>query len=43
MIRLAPVALYTSYEEVGKSVQILKKIMSEKHYEKFKNERDVVA
>ncbi|WP_347940255.1 kynureninase [Peribacillus simplex] len=43
IIRLAPVALYTSYAEVWEVVQILKKIMSEKQYEKFKNEREVVA
>ncbi len=43
IIRLAPVALYTSYEEVWKVVQTLKKIMAEKQYEKFKNEREVVA
>ncbi|NHC41433.1 kynureninase [Bacillus sp. MM2020_1] len=43
IIRLAPVALYTSYEEVWEVVQILKKIMTEKLYEKFKNEREVVA
>jgi kynureninase len=43
IIRLAPVALYTSYEDVWKVVQLLKKIMSEKLYEKFSNEREVVA
>ncbi|SIQ05199.1 Kynureninase [Peribacillus simplex] len=43
IIRLAPVALYTSYAEVWEVVQILKKIMSEKQFEKFKNEREVVA
>ncbi|MDQ0862133.1 kynureninase [Bacillus sp. V2I10] len=43
IIRLAPVALYTSYEEVWQVVQILKKIMTEKEYEKFNNEREVVA
>ncbi|WP_144552199.1 kynureninase [Bacillus sp. X1(2014)] len=43
IIRLAPVALYTTYEEVWEVVQMLKKIMTEKHYEKFKNEREVVA
>lgn len=43
IIRLAPVALYTSYEEVWKVVQTLKKIMIEKQYEKFANEREVVA
>jgi kynureninase len=43
IIRLAPVALYTSYAEVWKVVQILKKIMTEKQYEKFENKRGVVA
>lgn len=43
IIRLAPVALYTSYEEVWTVVQTLKKIMIEKQYEKFANEREVVA
>ena len=43
IIRLAPVALYTSYCEVWETVQVLKKIMIEKQYEKFGNEREVVA
>ncbi|CRK82841.1 kynureninase [Neobacillus massiliamazoniensis] len=43
IIRLAPVALYTSYEEVWRVVQTLKKIMTEKEYEKFSNEREVIA
>ncbi|MFS0778096.1 kynureninase [Neobacillus sp. 3P2-tot-E-2] len=43
IIRLAPVALYTSYCEVWEAVALLKKIMREKQYENFKNERDVVA
>lgn len=43
IIRLAPVALYTSYTDVWEVVQILKKIMNEKQYEKYKNEREVVA
>src|SRR6478752_4429719 len=38
IIRLAPVALYTSYTEVWEVVQTLKKIMNDKEYEKFKNE-----
>jgi kynureninase len=42
-IRLAPVALYTSFVEVWKVVKTLKDIMTEKQYEKFNNERDVVA
>ncbi|UYV51470.1 kynureninase [Priestia megaterium] len=43
IIRLAPIALYTSYTEVWEVVQTLKKIMNDKEYEKFKNEREVVA
>ncbi|PLT28229.1 kynureninase [Peribacillus deserti] len=43
IIRLAPVALYSTFEEVWKVVQALKEIMKEKHYEKFPNEREVVA
>lgn len=43
IIRLAPVALYTSYCEVWETVQVLKKIMIEKQYEKFANEREVIA
>ncbi len=43
IIRLAPIALYTTYEEVWSVVQVLKRIMTEKQYEKFKNEREVVA
>lgn len=43
IIRLAPVALYTTYEEIYQMIQILKNIMQDKHYEKFSNEREVVA
>ncbi|RFB18062.1 kynureninase [Bacillus sp. HNG] len=43
MIRLAPVPLYNSFEDVWNVVQMLKTIMEEKQYEKYKNERDVVA
>lgn len=43
MIRLAPVPLYNSFEDVWNVVQLLKTIMEEKQYEKFNNERDVVA
>ncbi|MZQ86601.1 kynureninase [Paenibacillus sp. 5J-6] len=43
IIRLAPVALYTTYDEVWETVQRLKAIMLEKQYEKFENTRDVVA
>ncbi len=43
VIRLAPVALYTSFEDVHIAVQRLKKIMGEKQYEKFSNVREVIA
>ncbi|MBP0725664.1 kynureninase [Bacillus sp. RG28] len=43
VIRLAPMAFYTSYVEIWESVQILKKVMVEKQYEEFKNEREVIA
>lgn len=42
-IRLAPVALYNSFEDVWHTVQKLKVIMDEKRYEKFENKRGVVA
>ncbi|WP_342515207.1 kynureninase [Sporosarcina sp. FSL K6-1522] len=42
-IRLAPVALYNTFEEVWEVVQILKTIMEEEQYKKFENKRDVVA
>lgn len=43
VIRLAPVALYTSFEDVWRTVQALKVIMAGKRYEKFENRRGVVA
>jgi kynureninase len=42
-IRIAPVALYNSFEDVWKSIQILKKIMKEEQYKQFENTREVVA
>ncbi|WNS75416.1 kynureninase [Bacillus sp. DTU_2020_1000418_1_SI_GHA_SEK_038] len=42
-IRLAPAALYNTFQEVWEVVQILKKIMSEEQYKKFENKRDVVS
>jgi kynureninase len=42
-IRLAPVALYNTFEEVWKVVQVLKTIMIEEQYKKFENKRGVVA
>lgn len=43
VIRLAPVALYTSYHDVWRAVQILKRIMEEQTYERYENKRGVVA
>jgi kynureninase len=42
-IRLAPVPLYNTYEEVWKAVQILKKIMIEEQYKKYPNTRGIIA
>ncbi|WP_262175639.1 kynureninase [Saccharococcus sp. Marseille-Q5394] len=42
-IRLAPVALYNTFEDVWHTIQKLKVIMDEKRYEKFENKRGVVA
>lgn len=43
VIRLAPVALYTSYTDVWRMVRILAKIMAEKQYAKYENRRGVGA
>lgn len=43
VIRLAPVPLYTSYADVWQAIQILKRIMVEKLYESYENQREVVA
>ncbi|WP_047981834.1 kynureninase [Ornithinibacillus contaminans] len=42
-IRLAPVALYNTFEEVWQTVQVLKQIMTEEQYKKFENTRGVIA
>ncbi|APH06429.1 kynureninase [Bacillus weihaiensis] len=42
-IRLAPVALYNSFEDVWKAVQLLKKIMENETYKQYENKRGVVA
>ena len=42
-IRLAPVALYNTFEEVWQMVQILKTIMNEERYKKYENKRGVIA
>ncbi|MFC4618115.1 kynureninase [Camelliibacillus cellulosilyticus] len=43
VIRLAPVALYTSYKDVWEVVRRLKRIMATKAYEAFENKREVIA
>ncbi|MDL2235078.1 kynureninase [Christensenellaceae bacterium OttesenSCG-928-L17] len=43
VIRLAPVALYNSYEDVYRLVEILVDIMETKAYEGFSNKRGTVA
>ncbi|WP_042225039.1 kynureninase [Oceanobacillus manasiensis] len=42
-IRLAPVALYNTYEEVWEVVAKLKKIMEERSYKNYENKRGVIA
>ncbi|MDV2685773.1 kynureninase [Alkalihalophilus lindianensis] len=42
-IRLAPVALYNSFEDVWNSVQILKEIMENQTYKNYENKRGVIA
>jgi kynureninase len=42
-IRLAPVALYNTFQEVWITIQKLKTIMDEEQYKKFENKRGVVA
>nr|WP_263314728.1 kynureninase [Mammaliicoccus sp. Marseille-Q6498] len=43
VIRLAPTALYTSYEEVYKVVEILEEIAQNQVYEKYSNKRGLVV
>lgn len=43
VIRLAPVALYCSFEDVYRVVDILEEIIREKTYQKFSNRRDLVV
>ncbi|MCD7035669.1 kynureninase [Metabacillus sp. GX 13764] len=42
-IRLAPVALYNSFEDVRLSIEALKTIMKEESYKAFENKRGVIA
>lgn len=43
IIRLAPIALYTSYEDVYRGVEILRRILETKEYENYEAGRDVVS
>lgn len=43
IIRLAPIALYTSYSDVEEVVERLKAIMDNEVYKNFSNDRNVVA
>ena len=43
VIRLAPIALYNTYEEVYRLVEVLEKIVVEKIYEKYPHERTTVV
>ncbi len=43
VIRLAPAPLYTSYHDVWRAVEILRRIVGEGQHEKYPNERGVVA
>lgn len=43
VIRLAPVALYTTYSEIWEAVQHLKAIIDAKEFERYPTERGVVA
>ncbi|AGX04152.1 kynureninase [Bacillus sp. NRRL B-14911] len=43
IIRLAPVAFYTSYNDIWRAVSILKDIMENRLYEKYENKREIIA
>ncbi len=43
VIRISPAAFYTSFEDIWDTVQIVKTIMRDKHYEKFEKAREVAA
>ncbi|MFQ3545224.1 kynureninase [Halobacillus rhizosphaerae] len=43
VIRLAPIALYTSFEEVYDVMMILKEIMNKGKHKQYKNERGIIA
>ena len=43
MIRIAPVALYNTFEEVWKVVQAFKEIVDQKEYEQFSKQRKAIS
>ncbi|HSI66392.1 MAG TPA: kynureninase [Planococcus sp. (in: firmicutes)] len=43
IIRLAPIAFYTSFSDVQETVRVLKQIMEKELYKNYSNERNVVA
>ncbi|UOQ45246.1 kynureninase [Halobacillus salinarum] len=43
VIRLAPIALYTSHEDVYEVMQILKEIIQEEKHKQYSNERGIIA
>nr|WP_285289410.1 hypothetical protein [Bacillus sp. ISL-57] len=43
MIRIAPVALYTSFQEAYETVQVLKEVMDGRIYENYENKREIIA
>ncbi|PWK15678.1 kynureninase [Tumebacillus permanentifrigoris] len=43
VIRLAPIALYNTYEEIWRTVEALREIIENREYEAFATERGVVA
>lgn len=42
-IRMAPIALYTSFEEVYKAIDILRQVMVDGTYKRYSNNRQVVS
>ncbi|WP_339229186.1 kynureninase [Oceanobacillus sp. FSL K6-2867] len=42
-IRIAPVALYNTFEEIWQMVQLLKNIMEKESYKNYENKRGVIA
>ncbi|MCA1037954.1 kynureninase [Bacillus infantis] len=43
IIRLAPAAFYTSFNDIWRAVSILRDIMENRTYEKYENKREIIA